>query len=346
MMEKNKYFKSFPMLLMISLAAILISVVIGVANVTVIDSIKIILKPVPLIGNYMDVSNIQKSHMAIIQNIRLPRVLLSFLVGYGLSIVGVSFQGMLKNPMADPFIVGTSSGAALGAAIAILLKLNRTFMGMGAISIFAFIGALLSTLIVYTMARIKGKVPVTTLLLAGVATGQFFTAIMSFLMTISTKDVSTIIFWTLGSFSGRGWNHVQITVLPVLLGSILIYVFSKDLNIMLLGEDSAKNMGVEVEKVKKIILITSVLITACLVSVSGIIGFVGLIVPHIVRIVVGPDHRVLIPASGLVGGTFLVVADTVARTMIAPTEIPVGIITALAGGPFFIYLLRKYKKSV
>lgn len=345
-MEKNKNLKILPPLLIASLIVIAISVVVGVANITIIDSIKIILNSIPVVGNYVDVSNIQKSHIAIIQNIRLPRVLLSFLVGYGLSIVGVAFQGMLKNPMADPFIVGTSSGAALGASIAILLKLNKTVFGMGAVSIFAFIGALLATLIVYNMARIKGKVPVNTLLLAGVATGQFFTAIMSFIMTISTKDVNTIVFWTMGSFSGRGWNHVQIAIVPVLLGSIIIYTFSKDLNILLLGEDSARNMGVETEKVKKIVLITSVLITAFLVSVSGIIGFVGLIVPHIVRLVLGPDHRTLIPASGLIGGIFLIIADAISRTIIAPTEVPVGIITALAGGPFFIYLLRKYKRTV
>ncbi|QUH21391.1 FecCD family ABC transporter permease [Alkaliphilus sp. B6464] len=345
-MEKHNYLKIFPLLLMTLMITISISLVIGVANVTIIDSIKIILKTIPIVGDYIDVSNIQKSHIAIIQNIRLPRVLLSFLVGYGLSIVGVAFQGMLKNPMADPFIVGTSSGAALGASIAILLKLNKMFFGIGIVSIFAFAGALLATLIVYNMARIKGKVPVTTLLLAGIATGQFFTAIMSFIMTISTRDVSTIIFWTMGSFSGRGWSHVQIAIIPVLLGSIIIYIFSKDLNIMLLGEDSAQNMGVETEKVKKVILITSVLITAFLVSVSGIIGFVGLIVPHMVRLLMGPDHRILIPASGLVGGIFLIVADTLSRTIIAPTEVPVGIITALAGGPFFIYLLRKTKRTI
>lgn len=345
-MEKHKYFKIFLPLLIIVGITISASVIIGVANINMIDSIKIIFNKIPILGNYIDISELPKSHIAIIQNIRLPRVLLAFLVGYGLSIVGAAFQGMLKNPMADPFIVGTSSGAALGASIAILLKLNKTFLGVGAVSVFAFIGGLSATLIVYNMARIKGKVPVTTLLLGGVATGQFFTAIMSFIMTLSTKDVSAIIFWTMGSFSGRGWNHIQIAIFPVLIGSIIIYIFSKDLNIILLGEDSAKNMGIETERVKKIILVTSVLITAILVSVSGIIGFVGLIVPHIVRLVTGPDHRIVIPASGLLGGAFLIITDTLARTIIAPTEVPVGIITALAGGPFFIYLLRKSKRMV
>lgn len=244
-------------------------------------------------------------------------------------------QGIMKNPMADPFIVGTSSGAALGAAIAIILKLNHSVLGMGMVSVFAFVGSLMATVIVYQMARIRGRVPVNTLLLAGIAIGQLFTALMSFLMVIFSKDVANIVYWTLGSFSSRGWNHVRMAAGPILLGSILIYVFSQDLNIMLLGEETAENTGVEVERVKVIILVLSALVTAFAVSVSGIIGFIGLIVPHIVRILIGPDHRVLLPVSGILGGSFLMLADTAARTLIAPTEIPVGIITALLGAPFF-----------
>lgn len=345
-MQKYANYKMFIILTLILIVTINICVLIGVANISVLNSAKIIFNKVPVVGKYIDTSNIKSSHISIIQNVRLPRVLLAFLVGYGLSIVGVAFQGMFKNPMADPFIVGTSSGAALGASIAILLKLNKSLFGLGAISTFAFLGALLATFITYNVATIKGKVPVTSLLLSGIAIGQFFTAIMSFIMTISTKDISTIIFWTMGSFSARGWKHIQIVIIPVILGSIIIYIFAKDLNIMLLGEESAQNLGVEVERVKKTILLVSVIITAFIVSVSGIIGFVGLIVPHVVRITIGPDHKKLIPASGLVGGIFLIVTDTLARTLIAPTEVPVGIITALAGGPFFIYLLRKAKRNV
>lgn len=320
--------------------------VLGAANIRIIDSFKIFLSHIPVLGNRIDLTNVPDSHITIISNIRLPRILLAFLVGYGLSVVGVAFQGMLKNPMADPFIVGTSSGAALGAAIAILLKLNTSFLGLGFISIFAFGGALTATLIVYNLARIKSKVPVTTLLLAGVATGQFFTAIMSFIMVISSKDITTIIFWTMGSFASKGWHHVQIAFLPILIGTVILYVFAKDLNILLLGEETAENMGVEVEKTKKIILVTSAFITAFTVSVSGIIGFVGLIIPHMTRMMISADNRILMPASGLVGGIFLIIVDTFARTIIAPTEVPVGIITALAGGPFFIYLLRVSKKTI
>ena len=320
--------------------------VVGAADISVIDSFKIIASHIPYIGKNIDLGDISKSHITIISNIRLPRILLAFVVGYALSVSGATLQGLLKNPMADPFIIGTSSGAALGAAIAILFKLDKVFLGMGYISIFAFIGALLSTLIVYNLARIKSKVPVSTLLLAGVAVGQFFTAIMSFIMVIASDELANIVFWTMGSFSSRGWNHVKIATFPIIIGSIILYIFAKDLNLLLLGEDTAPNIGVEVERTKKIILITTALITAFAVSVSGIIGFVGLIIPHITRMLISPDHRILLPASGLIGGIFLIIVDTFARTIIAPTEVPVGVITAMAGGPFFIYLLRKRKNMV
>ncbi len=333
-------------LLLIFLLVLVFASITGAANIKPLDSIRIILSRLPLIGGGIDISDLPASQISIIGNIRLPRILLAFVVGFGLSVVGVAMQGMLKNPMADPFIVGTSSGAAFGAAVAIVLKLNKAVGGMGIVSFCAFLGALLATSIVYSLARIKNKVPVTTLLLAGVATGQFFTAIMSFLMVISSKDVSSIIFWTMGSFSARGWSQLQLAVLPVFIGSAVIFVFSKDLNVMLLGETTAQNTGVPVERVKRYILITSALMTAVVVSVSGIIGFLGLVIPHIVRMLVGPDHKILIPSSGILGGIFLILADTLARTIIAPTEIPVGIITAIAGGPFFIYLLRKNKRMI
>ncbi|MCC5910259.1 MAG: iron chelate uptake ABC transporter family permease subunit [Clostridiaceae bacterium] len=350
MTNKPQNGKIFIVLIVALLTTMVVSATVGAADITVVSSLKIFLSHIlsytPILGIQIDLTDIPSSHIAIVSNIRLPRILLSFLVGYALSVVGVAFQGMLKNPMADPFIIGTSSGAALGAAIAIMLKLNTAFLGIGFVSIFAFCGALLSTFIVYNLARSKAKVPVTTLLLAGVAIGQFFTAIMSFIMIISSKDVTSIVFWTMGSFSSRGWNHVWIAFFPILIGSIVLFFFSKDINLMLLGEDTAENMGVEVERTKKIILITSALMTAVAVSVSGIIGFVGLIIPHIARMIVSPDNRILMPASGLIGGIFLVVVDTFARTIIAPTEVPVGIITALSGGPFFIYLLRRSKKMI
>ncbi|AKL94467.1 ABC-type Fe3+-siderophore transport system, permease component [Clostridium aceticum] len=346
MKTKEKNHKILIGLLIVLFMVMLGASVVGAANIRIIDSLKIFISHIPRVGSRIDLTGIPTSHITIISSIRLPRIFLSFLVGYGLSVVGTAFQGMLKNPMADPFIIGTSSGAALGAAIAILFKLNTYFLGIGFISIFAFAGAIIATLIVYNLASVKAKVPVTTLLLAGVATGQFLTAITSFIMVVSSKDITSIVFWTMGSFSARGWSHVKIAFLPIIIGSIILYVFAKDLNLLLLGEETAENMGVEVEKTKKILLITSAFITAFAVSVSGIIGFVGLIIPHMTRMMVSSDNRILMPASGLVGGIFLIVVDTFARTIIAPTEVPVGIITALAGGPFFIYLLRTTKKII
>lgn len=344
--KKSKNTRNMVLLILLLFGVIVFSSISGAANITPFNSIRIILSRLPIIGGLFDLEGIPGSHLTIILNIRLPRILLAFIVGFGLSIVGVALQGLLKNPMADPFIMGTSSGAALGAAIAIFFKLNRVIFGVGIISVFAFFGALLATLIVYSLAKVKSKVPVTTLLLAGIAVGQLFTAFMSLIMVVSSKDVTTIVYWTMGSFSARGWSHLQVATIPILLGSGIIYIFAKDLNILLLGEATAQNTGVEVEKVKGIILAVSALVTAFAVSVSGIIGFVGLIIPHIVRMIVGPDHRTLIPASGILGGIFLIIADTLARTIIAPTEVPVGIITALAGGPFFIYLLRKSKRVI
>ena len=197
---------------------------------------------------------------------------------------------------------------------------------------------------VYNIARIKNKVPVTTLLLSGIAIGQFLTAIMSLLMVINSNDMARIVYWTMGSLAGKGWDPLLRISIPVIISMILINFFARDLNIMLTGEESAQSLGVNVEKTKTYVLVLGTFMVSMVVSVSGIIGFVGLIIPHIVRMIIGPDHRILLPASALAGGIFLVFTDTIARTIISPVEIPVGIITALFGGPFFLYLLRRSKR--
>lgn len=319
--------------------------VIGTASINWTDVFRIVGSKIPIIGEYIDVSHILDTHQTIIWSIRLPRVLLGVLVGASLSIAGAAFQGMFKNPMADPFVIGISSGAALGASIAIILRVRVPFVGISAISIFAFVGALITVFVVYNISRIKNKVPVTTLLLAGIAIGQFLTAIMSFLMVIYSNDMAKIIYWTMGSLAGKGWEPLIRIFLPVIISIVLINFFARDLNIMLTGEDSAKSLGINVEKTKMYILVLGTFMVSMVVSVSGIIGFVGLIIPHIVRIIIGPDHRVLLPASALTGGIFMIFADTIARTIISPVEIPVGIITALFGGPFFLYLLKKTKSQ-
>lgn len=344
--NKTKYNLIVTILLIFLIFSIGLFTTIGTAKVSVLDIFKIIASKIPLINNYIDVSNIADSAKSIIWNLRLPRVLLGGIIGASLSVAGAAFQGMFKNPMADPYVLGISSGAALGATLAIVFKIDVSFFSISSITIFAFIGALLAVFTVYNIARVKNKVPVTTLLLAGVAVGQFLTAIMSFIMILSDKDMVKITYWTLGSLSGKGWEPVIGIALPSTLGIIVISFFARDLNILLTGEESAQSLGVDVERTKTYILLLGTFITAISVSVCGIIGFVGLIIPHIVRILMGPDHRILLPASALLGSIFMIFADTIARTLISPIEIPVGIITALFGGPFFIYLLRSRKKSI
>lgn len=335
-------------LAMLSMALILSIVIfanVGSANIDVPSTFKIIGSKTPFIRNYIDASHIASSQVSIIWNVRLPRVMLGVFIGAGLSMAGTAFQGMFKNPMADPYVIGISSGAALGATIAIILKLEGSYFGISPISVFAFIGALTAVFLVYEIARIKNQIPVTTLLISGVAIGQLFTAIMSFLMVIFSKDMSKIIYWSLGSLAGKGWSPVLGIMLPMITSMILLNIFARDLNVMLTGEESAKSLGVNVERTKIYVLLLGTFMTSVAVSVSGIIGFVGLIIPHIVRLIIGPDHRILLPASALVGGIFMIASDAIARTVISPIEVPVGIVTAMFGGPFFIYLLVKAKRN-
>lgn len=278
----------------------------------------------------------------IVLDIRLPRIILGMLVGAALGVAGTAMQGLFKNPMADPYIIGISSGAALGAGIA-MIGFSSNFY---AVPLMAFIMATATVFLVYNIASVGGKVPVATLLLAGIAVGTFMSAITSFILYISGENLHGIVFWIMGGLWGRSWMHVLVILPWVILGSAVIFVFARDLNAMLLGEESAQHLGIEVETVKKILILSASLITAVAVAVSGIIGFVGLIIPHIMRLLVGSDHRILIPSSALVGGIFLVWADTISRTVISPTEIPVGIITALFGAPFFVYLLRRKKGGI
>lgn len=342
-LNRNKYIIVICALFVMLILSIGIFSVIGTADISVLDTFKIVLSKT-IFKDFVDISHIGKAHETIIWSIRLPRVLLGALVGASLAIVGAAFQAIFKNPMADPYVIGISSGAALGASIAIVSGISISILNFSSISVFAFIGALIAVMAVYNIARIKNKVPVTTLLLAGVAIGQFLTGIMSFLMVIYSKDMSKIVYWTLGSLAGKGWEPLGTISLPLILAMSFMSFFAKDLNIMLTGEESAKSLGIDVERVKKYILVIGTFIVSIVVSVSGIIGFVGLIIPHIVRIIIGPDNRILLPASAFLGAIFMIATDTIARILISPVEIPVGIITALFGGPFFVYLLIKSKK--
>ncbi|HCX04591.1 MAG TPA: iron ABC transporter [Clostridiales bacterium] len=340
-MKKNKLF--FILLTVIMIGIFSVSLSLGAAKVGIKDIVNIIYGKIS--GNENIFSYLEDSTVYIIWNIRFPRIIVSLFIGGMLSIAGVTYQGILKNPMADPFVLGISSGAALGATIGIISKISFNILGLNFISIMAFAGALLVIFIVYNIARIKNEIPVTTLLLSGIAMSQFLTAILSTIMMLNDRDLNKIFFWTMGSLSGKGWESI-LNILPYAgLGMIILMYYAKDMDILLLGDESAKNLGVEADRVKKIILVTASVITAASVSVSGIIGFVGLIVPHIVRMFIGPKHIKLLPLSFVTGGGLMVICDTIARSIIAQ-EIPVGIITAILGGPFFIYILKKKKAEV
>ena len=322
---------------------IVITATLGPAHISPLVVLKMLASRLLLVDSLV-VPSWSVAEETIIFQIRLPRIVLGVLVGAALGVAGTAMQGLFKNPMADPYIIGISSGAALGATFAMVFGLGT--LGMYTIPLVAFIGATAAIFLVYNIASIGGKLPVGTLLLAGIAVTLFLSAITSFMMYISGEKLHGIVFWLMGGLWASSWDHVWMTLPWIFVGMTVIYIFARDLNVMLLDEEPAQHLGVDVERLKKIMMISASLITASAVAVSGIIGFVGLIIPHIMRILVGPDHRILLPCSALVGGTFLVWADTLARTIIAPTEIPVGIITALFGAPFFIYLLRKRKRSM
>jgi iron complex transport system permease protein len=294
-----------------------------------------------LVGSKLHLCELSSSiNEVIIFQIRLPRIFLGILVGLSLATAGTALQGLFKNPMADPYIIGIASGAAVGAALSITFLPH--FFSIYTTPFMAFLGATFATFLVYTIARVGGRIPVDTLLLTGIAVSLFLGAVLSFMMSVAGEELHSIFFWLMGGFWLANWAQVKIIVLPVLVCFFLIYIFAKDLNAMLLGEESAQTLGITVENVKRILLVLSAFITAAAVSFVGTIGFVGLIIPHITRILVGPDHRILFPASALVGGIFLVWTDALARVL---GEMPVGIITAFFGAPFFIYLLRKRKSG-
>ena len=276
----------------------------------------------------------------IIFQVRLPRIFLGLLVGIALATAGTTLQGLFKNPMADPYILGIASGAAVGAVIAMFIFPD--FLSNYTKPFLAFSGAMVATFLVYNLAKVEGRIPVDTLLLTGIAVSLLFSAILAFMMFQHSHDLQGIFFWLMGGLRLADWTQVKITVLPVLVCFLLIYIFAKDLNAMLLGEESAQTLGINVEGVKRILLVLAAIITGAAVAFTGTIGFVGLIIPHITRILVGPDHRILFPASALVGGIFLVWMDAFARLL---GEMPVGILTAFFGAPFFIYLLRRRKKG-
>jgi iron complex transport system permease protein len=280
----------------------------------------------------------------IILQIRLPRIILGTVVGSSLAVAGAVFQGILRNPLADPYILGTSTGGALGATIGLFV--GRIFVSLQPVIIplFAFVGSFATVLMVYRLARIGGRIPRDSLILAGVIMSAFLGSLIMFILSLSGRETHEILYILMGSlgvvFTTDTIVLLVIVVLLSLAAFVLIYVRAGNLNLLALGEESARSLGLDVEREKVIFFFSASLMTGAVVSLSGLIGFVGLIVPHIIRMAFGPDHRFLIPASALAGGTLLILSDTLARTVMVQ-EIPVGVITSLFGAPFFLYLLRR-----
>ncbi|MEI6845463.1 MAG: iron ABC transporter permease [Candidatus Firestonebacteria bacterium] len=339
---KNK-FKTYLLLGLVLLSAsIFLGIFIGGVAIEPGQALKILLSKIPGLKASIPVTW-EENISDILLKVRIPRVLLALLVGAALSVSGAVFQGLLKNPLADPYLLGVSSGAALGASIVILTSLPFFFLGLPVVPFAAFAGALLSMFLVYGLARTKGKISLHTLLLSGVIINFSFSALIMLIITLSNKGLAEVVIWMMGTLNNTNYDLLPyITPVAVIL-MLVIYMFSNDLNVIAVGEETAVFLGVKTEKVKKLLFVLTSMLTALAVSVSGLIGFVGLIIPHIARMIVGPDHRILIPFSALLGGIFLILSDTLCRSIIAPSEIPTGVVTAILGGPFFLYLLKRKK---
>ena len=329
--------------LFLLLLVIVFATSIGSVEIPFSTTLAILISKLPFIDTTPEWEN---SIETIVWSIRLPRVLLAGLVGAALALAGATYQGLFRNPLADPYLIGVAQGAALGAVIGFMIPIGGAGAGIGMVPLLAFVGALLSVTVVYMFARVGKVVPVTTLILAGVALGALLGAVVAYLALRSSQMLHGIMFWLSGSFSLSQWSEVQIVLPVIIIGSIVIMLFSRLLNIMQLDEEQAQQLGINVERLKLMLLAVATMVTAAAVSFVGIIGFVGIITPHAVRLVWGPDYRFLLPLSFISGAIFLILADVLARTLIAPSEIPIGVITALCGAPFFLYLLRRRIKTI
>lgn len=291
----------------------------------------------------VDISSLDVADKYILYHIRIPRVLMCVVAGACLSVCGASYQAVFRNPLADPYILGVSSGASLGASLAIVLGLDKLIIG---VPIMAFVFALITVFLIMKLSKVGNRTHTTTLILAGVSFNFLFSAIISIIMFIDREDMHKIYFWTMGSLSGVKYSDVVIVGIFALLGLVVLLLFAKRMNALLLGDMSAQSIGINVEKTRKTILITSTLMTSAVVSYCGVIGFIGLVVPHIVRLIIGADNRKIIPFSLLGGVVFMLSADIIARNIISPNELPIGTITSAIGSPFFIYLLYNAKRKL
>jgi len=328
------------------LCAIIASLSLGGANVPIGKVWNILLHQVPYASELLDLKPISDGagdpDETIILKVRLSRVVLAVLVGAALALAGAGFQGVLRNPLADPYTLGVATGSSLGAAFLILFGL-QLWIGQWTIPAVSFLTGLCTLFIVLRLAIYRGKMELETLILSGVVVQAFFGSMVSFMVSLSNKVVNEIVYWMMGSLSMKGWNHSLLVLPYVVVGAIVLIAFSRELNLFALGERQAAHLGVNVQRTKMIVLIVSTLMTAAAVSVSGVIGFVGLVVPHLVRLLTGPDYRIVVPVSAVLGGVYVLGSDTIARMALSPKEIPLGVVTAFIGAPFFAYLLWKRK---
>ncbi len=333
------------LVMMLLLLLMLGSILFGSIHISIEECFRIIGSHIPGINKWIHMEDIKASHVTIVMNLRLPRMILALFAGMGLSVAGCVYQGVFSNPMADPYLLGVSSGAALGATVAILFQTTGSFLAFGSVSIMAFLGAILVLLFVFNMAKSNGKLPTITLILSGIAINYFISSFIALLMLFNRKQLESVYFWTLGSFKDASWMKIVFIAVVVFSMVFFIYRYYRELNMIMVDEEQAHTLGVSTEKVKKTLLIAASFMVAVIVATCGIIGFVGLITPHAARIIVGPNHKRLIPFSMVLGGVFMVLSDTLARSLLHNAEISVGIITALFGVPFFLILLLKNKKS-
>lgn len=328
------------------LLSVVVSLSLGSARLPLSEVWGILIRQIPGVSGWLHPASWPESSEQIVLKIRLPRVALAILVGACLSLAGAGFQGVLRNPLADPYTLGVASGSAVGAAFLMLTGLQFAGLGQWTIPVVAFGTGLLSLFVVLRLARDQGKIRMETLLLSGVVLQAFLGSMVSFMVSASRDTVNDIVFWMLGSLALRGWSYSGALLPYLLVGFVVLISYARSLNLFALGERQAAHLGVRVERTKVIVLVVCTLMAAGAVAIAGTIGFVGLVVPHLVRLLAGPDYRLLLPLSALLGGTYMVWSDTIARTLLSPTEIPLGVITAFIGAPFFAYLLRRRKSAV
>lgn len=339
--QQFRFMSALVILLLVAFLSVVVACSIGRIEIPFWITLKSIASGIGL----MDGSNLNAIHTSIIFDIRLSRVCLSAMVGLALSVSGAAFQGILRNPLADPFTIGVSAGGAFGAALVIFLGFgSNSAMGLGMVPLAALIGALSALAAVVSLARVDGMLRRDTMVLAGIVVATFLGALVSLLKSLDEESVASIVFWVMGSFQGRGWYHALFAFPYLVVGLILVVVYSREIDVMSLGDVPARQLGVDVNKARLRVLIGASLLTAAAVSVSGVIGFVGLVAPHLVRMTVGPNHTRLFVLAGLLGMIAMIWSDVAARAILPDgEELPVGVITALIGGPFFCALLKSKK---